>query len=172
MMRRNVMMVLAILLLAAGMGVDRLWIQPTLAHTRALESQRKAAVAKVGSQAEAVAELAVLAEGLGLDDLSTLPAVFAGPDPIVFIGRLVRESGLQQVELMADEAEDAGTLRRARFTLRVQGAYAGFVQLVRALEQDVRLVTVDAIAIAEAPGGSLECRLVISIYEPQRKAAS
>lgn len=172
-MRRNVLMGTAGLLFACGLAVDRLGIGPTLVQTRALERQRQTALSRLGTQAEADAELEVLAAGLGLPDLQGIRSLTGGLDAVVYIGGRVGEAGLRQVELTTDEVEDAGALRQTRFTLRVEGEYAAVVDLVRNLEQGPRLMTVDALkVVAGEGGGALECRLALSVYDPVRKGAS
>lgn len=171
-MRTNVLVGVALLLFAAGLGVDRAWIRPVLERTRALEQQRDELQARLGARADLDVEAEVIAAGLGVANLEDL-AGQAPEDPLVFLNRVIRASGLRQVEVVAEDVVETIRLRESGFTITVQGSHAGILGLVRELEDAARTVRVNGLVMGLPPeADAIECRLQLSIFDPLSKARS
>lgn len=172
-MRTNVLIGVALLLFAAGIGIDRAWIRPVLARSHALEQQRDELQARLGARVEVAAETDVLADVLGVADLDQLASGPEAEDPLVFLNRVIGASGLRQVEVVAEDVIETIRLRESGFTLTVQGSHAGMLRLVRDLEDATRTVRVNGVMMGMAPDtGVIECRLQLSIFDPLPKARS
>lgn len=172
-MRIKLLIIAALLLFAIGFGVDRVWTGSVLSKTRSLERQRADLLSRLGDRAESDQEARVMAECMGLTDVNDRDSMGADTDALVFINRKVADAGMRQVELISDDVENSTQLRRSDFTMTVNGSYRQFASLVRAFEDDQRLVKVVGVRIeAQDASPDLECHLSIAIFDPLSKASS
>ncbi len=157
----------ATLLLAGGLAVELGLTRPQLDELRNLERRQDEFLARNAGIAAQMRETTILTEALRVDSLPQLRRLGEGSDPLVFLGRLVRQAHLQSQTVTSQGATVQDGLRRSRFTLRVLGDYDELLGFVRTLEQSARPITVDAFQINTTTGTSqLEGSFEISIYDP------
>ncbi len=172
-MRTKLLIIAALVLFAVGFGVDKFWTGGVLRKTQTLEHARQDLMDRLGTRAESDQEARVMAECMGVDDVNDMSSLGADTDALVFINRKVADAGMRQVEVVSDAVENSTRLRRSDFTMTLSGSYRQFASLVRALEDDPRLVKVVGVRIeAQDATPDLECRLSIAIFDPLPKASS
>lgn len=165
--RKKILIIVTLALVCAGMAIDFIWARPMLEKTRAMERQRTEALDRINSTIAAEAERRQLAEALMVAELSDLNWLSSQTDPIVFLGRMLDDSGLIRLEMTSTGSSESARLRQTGFTVRATGQYSQMVDFFRALEKSPRLVTVDVFQIQKAVGnGNLECRLTLSVFDP------
>ena len=159
--------ILAAVLLAAGLLVDIGFIRPGRGELARLKAAREDTRLRLGQQRALDEEAGSLAASLGVSDLAEAMSGATLSDPVTFLGGLIADARLTRLELATHASADAGSLHRTRFSLRVLGAYPRILQLVQSMERSSRLVTVDAFSLQPAADSAdLEGRLDVSIYDP------
>lgn len=169
--RSKTLIAISVLVLLAGLAVDLAQVRPLLGRVRQLETSRQTALEGLQQRQEREAERQLLASALLVTDLDELRQLRELQDPIVFLGKIIDGAGLARQELSSTGTTDSVRLRRSDFTLRATGQYAQVVELLRLLEQNPRLVTVDALQVGKGVAQSeLECRLNLSVFDPLPEA--
>jgi hypothetical protein len=169
--RSTTVLALAIALIVGGLAVNLLLTGPLLDDIRRLRGERAATMKNVQQDLARGAEHRALGEELGLDPASAVEAPTT--DPLVFLGRMLDESGLTRLELTTTATAESGRLQRTGFVVRAAGDYADILAFVRALESSRRVVTVDALQIETIVGTERqECRLLLSVHDVRAKVAS
>jgi antitoxin component HigA of HigAB toxin-antitoxin module len=162
----------ALLLLGAGLAITFLQVRPLQRETRTLMQQRESKLKDLSARQAAETEARFLAQALRVTDLDEFARLAAGPDPIVYLGQLLDESGLSREELTSNRVVDSVRVRRTEFTLRAIGQYDQVVDFLRALERGSRLVAVEIIQVEKRlVHDDLECRLQLSVFDPLLKAS-
>lgn len=160
-------LILAAILLAAGLIVNVGFVRPGGGQIVRLMAARDEARIRLGQQQALDAEAQRLAASLGVSDLAEAMSGSALSDPVTFLGGLIADARLTRLELATHASADVGKIHRTRFSLRVLGSYERVLQLVQAMEESPRLVTVDAFSLQPAVESALlEARLDVSIYDP------
>jgi Tfp pilus assembly protein PilO len=163
----RVYFLVAVLLLAVGLIADFVLVQPRLQEVRRLENQREQLMVQIAQQTQQDEEGRVLAHVLRLEDLENMLSASRESDPAVFIGQILDRTRLTSLGLTTGERSDMNGLRRTQVTLRVLGSYNRIVDFIRTLEQEPRLVAIDALVIKRLiDSASLEGRLNLSIFDP------
>lgn len=169
--RSTTVLAVAVALIVGGLAVSFLLTGPLLDDIGRLRRQRATVVGAVQQDMARAAEQRALAKVLDVDPGSPVDAPTV--DPLVFLGRLLDESGLTRLELTTTATAESGRLQRTGFVVRAAGDYADILAFVRALESSRRTVTVDALQIDTVVGtGRQECRLLVSVHDVRTKAAS
>ncbi len=161
------LLVLAVLLVIAGFVFDGMFVQPRLAEVGRLRTRNLQLLEERKALAVQNREHQSLTRSLRLDEVSEVFVDDMRSDPAVFVSDLLRQTEVTILEIVATESTSSGRLRKSGFTVRVLGGFERILHLVRTLEKEKRLVTIDAFSIQPLTGTSqLEGRFEVSIFDP------
>jgi hypothetical protein len=137
-------------LLIVGVVLDLGFTRPRVEQVNMLCARRAALeerVSELSAQAWAADRINV---HLGRD--ATADSLAAGDNDLAELARRIDVAGLRRLEIGVRGTEQQGHLTRARYTVRVTGAYQQILEFVRALEADRRLVVFESFHLRPIDG--------------------
>ncbi len=151
---------------AFAMTYDLGVVRPHQERYRDLLRRRAEAQRDLSSQVQRRQDCRRLAALLGVDDLTEV-MVPPQEDPVGYLGRLLRRSGLKTLTLGVSGQKQFSELHRTELLVRAAGDYPALVRFVRALEQGRRLARIEDFEIAATlDSRDLEGRFQVALYDP------
>ena len=139
--------VLSLILLAAVLGVDFLWVRPQRNELHQLTARRTAAgEALRNADASRAQELAVL-EHLGEVEAADWKTIYAGKNPLTLLEDLRKEARLRSLDVSLDERKPAPPFERTTYYMSVYGSFTRQIRFLKALESARPMVIVDALTM-------------------------
>jgi hypothetical protein len=157
----------AAIILAAGLLVDFQFTGARAAQVTRLNAQREALRSQIAGQNSRDQRVLELSRHLGGADLRGAWAAQRAVDPVIFLGRALREAGLRSIELGTEPGMQTAQVQRARYYVEAQGDYKGLLRFIQRLESDPRVLTIDGFTADKIIGeAGLDIRVALSFYEP------
>jgi Tfp pilus assembly protein PilO len=145
-------LVIAVILLAAVLGVDFLWVRPQNNELHSLVERKRAAEEALWRADESRDRERAVLEYMEAADTAGGAEAYRGQNPLTLLEDLRQGARLRSLDVSLDKREVTPPLERTTYFMSVYGSFERQIRFLKALESARPLVTVDALTMDTREG--------------------